>query len=798
MMKRRARKLLVPGVLLVGLAGLIPGSPLDVTRLLIPKGQYEGRSTRGWLSALNSSDASIRRQAIFSLGMIGADAAEAVPALAAILREDSDPDRRVQAALALSKMDPASAVAVPALAEALSDSQPFVRAYAAIALFRLGTEARPAIGALIKAIDDESNQTNVDTFQGTIQETLIRALGKASAGQPDAVAALTRVLESEGTDGMHISAIRALGYVGPEARPAVSLLRSMLPRGNVYMREAIAESLEQITGQPMDAKEFAAACKELELPEKERQYIWEIEHHGNVLVRYGFAPLAKALKDANAAELTRMLAGEFAGSDLGQPQRTRANTPFAEVERLDDSGRPGMPLDRSALVARLLELRKVFADKPPQVKFALMTLAPRQRGQLDGVWEGTAQLRMHGEHSKGAPAEVVVMLRYALPRPAKETLSRPGWLRNATVLQVLMARSPRYLFAEVAKARGLETDGLHDNWKGQFFHAQPGGVYVCDFDRDGILDMLVTDVNRCWLYRGRPDGRFEDVTERMGLPRTPLRDSVAAWVDIDGDGWEDLILAGRVYRNEEGKRLVDYTTRCNLRFPTGTTGIIVADYDRDGKLDLYVTRAAPPGGKSWLEGKSDSASGNYLFRNRGGWQFEDVTKASGASGGRRSTFTAAWLDANNDGWPDLHVANEFGDGVLLVNNRNGTFSPRALGDRPADFGTMGVAVGDIDNDGNIDIYCANMYSKAGTRVISNLAPNAYPPDVLEKMRRFVGGSQLHRNRGGLKFEQSGTKMQIASVGWAYGACLADLDNDGWLDIYATAGFVSRSRDEPDG
>ena len=77
-------------------------------------------------------------------------------------------------------------------------------------------------------------------------------------------------------------------------------------------------------------------------------------------------------------------------------------------------------------------------------------------------------------------------------------------------------------------------------------------------------------------------------------------------------------------------------------------------------------------------------------------------------------------------------------------------------------------------------------------------PDAYPPGVMEKMRRFVAGSQLHLNRGGLKFEQAGARLRVDAVGWAYGACLADLDSDGWLDLYATCGFASRSRSEPDG
>jgi hypothetical protein len=156
------------------------------------------------------------------------------------------------------------------------------------------------------------------------------------------------------------------------------------------------------------------------------------------------------------------------------------------------------------------------------------------------------------------------------------------------------------------------------------------------------------------------------------------------------------------------------------------------------------------------------------------------------------------LDADNDGWPDLYVINEFGNGVLLLNQHDGTFRERALASGPGDFGSMGVTCGDINNDGNIDLYVANMYSKAGNRVIGNLRPGTYDQATLATMRQFVAGSQLYLNRGNLQFEGVGQQCQVAGVGWAYGAALADLDNDGWLDLYATAGFISRSRTDPDG
>ncbi len=779
--------------MVAALAVLTPGSPAFLPGLLFPKATHEGKPASHWLAQLQSGPREARLAATLALGAIGADAAEAVPALAALLR-DGDEEERAAAALTLLKMSPASAPAVPALAAALTDDGLGVRMNAATALARLGSAARAAIPALAVAIRDEANQTNLGRFHVTIQEQAAIALGRASAGSAEGVRPLTDILEGEHTEELRAAAARGLGEIGEQARVAIPLLTPLLAEPNPLLRESAENALRSLGA---DLKAHRAAAKSLAprggLPEEERAHIWKVENRGNELARHGFGPLARAIKEADAAALTAILAEGFSGTaPSGSP--ARQDRGFATVTRL--RGGTSTPLGRAAFAARLLGIRKTFSS-PPEVQFSLKALRPVERGKLDGAWEGVAQVRLSGEHRPGAPAEAIILFPFRLPALTREALSRPGWLAGADIAQLTEARATHRLFYEAAAKRGLRPERLHDNWTASWTAPMTGGVYVTDFDRDGVLDVLITDLKGCWLYRGKPGGGFEDVTAARGLPAEPAG-HVAAWIDIDGDGWDDLILGGRVYRNEGGERFVDHTALCSLRIPPDAGGLVVADFDRDGRLDLYATRPGRPGGRSWLDPRTADPLGNRLFRNLGGWKFQDVTRAAGADGGRRSSFSAAVLDADDDGWPDLHVINEFGDGVLLVNNRDGTFRPTALAGRPADFGSMGVAAGDIDNDGRIDLYCANMFSKAGTRVLDALKPDAYRPAVMEKMRRFVAGSQLHLNRGGLKFDQAGERMGVAAVGWAYGACLADLDNDGWLDIYATAGFISRSRTEPDG
>jgi hypothetical protein len=544
------------------------------------------------------------------------------------------------------------------------------------------------------------------------------------------------------------------------------------------------------------------------LDEAERTYLWDIEHHGNLLNKHGFAVLTRALSNNNRSALEACLAANLTASEPDRPTEVKLQTDVLDVHRASDAGKPPRALSRERLLEQLLEWRRIFSATP-KAKLSLMTLSPVKRTEPDGPWQGTGQLRLWGKWAPEMPAEVVVYLHYRIPKPTEERLAEGHWLEACDITQVQVGKARRFLLRDVTRERGIKTspEELYDNWAEDTALTSTGGVYACDFNRDGWTDLLVTDLKGTYLYQGRPGGKFEDVTAKMGLGNLPkpAKNEVlrAAFVDLDNDGWEDLILGDTVYRNDGGQRFVSMTGKTNLWLPPDYSAIVAADFDRDGLVDIYVTRPGPPLAGSWLTGKSGDTQGNYLLRNKGGWMFEDVTRIAGVGGDQRSTFTAAWLDADNDGWPDLYIINEFGEGVLYHNKGKGTdgnvtFEPRPVAKGPCDFGAMGLTVGDIDNDGNIDIYSGNMYSKAGKRVMGNLRSDAYPPDVMARMRTFVTGSQLHRNLGNFRFEQLGQAWQVNDCGWAYGPALVDLDNDGFLDLYATCGFISRSRTEPDG
>jgi hypothetical protein len=396
--------------------------------------------------------------------------------------------------------------------------------------------------------------------------------------------------------------------------------------------------------------------------------------------------------------------------------------------------------------------------------------------------------------------EIIFEIAYDLtPLPAPDVIAESkGWLRSFTVTSLHVGRAPEHLLVNVAAERGLKVDALYDNWK------QPvgkrivtsGGVHLADVDDDGFTDVLITDVHGPQLYLGQPDGKLRDVTRGSGL--SPSRQTtIAVFGDFDNDGLPDLALDNQVLKNLGGGRFRYYTARSSLKLSDAASYSVV-DYDRDGRLDIYVSRQFASGmtGDSWIAGPG--GPGNQLWRNLGNWQFENVTAQANAEAGKLSCFTTVWLDVNNDGWPDSYSINEFGGGRLLVNQGNGTFISRGLRDDWNDFGSMGLQVADVNNDGNIDIFTDNMFTKAGRRMMENLPEDSYPPEVMKHIKRFVTGSELYLNDGGLSFRRAGHDMHVFQVGWSYGPSFVDLDNDGFQDLYATSGFMTVNNDEPDG
>jgi enediyne biosynthesis protein E4 len=392
---------------------------------------------------------------------------------------------------------------------------------------------------------------------------------------------------------------------------------------------------------------------------------------------------------------------------------------------------------------------------------------------------------------------VIAGRRYALA--AALCLALPAVMRTADRVAA-SGRSFAAWFVDIAEAAGLTAPqicGSEDTKRD--IHEIPGtGVAFLDFDNDGRLDILLVNADRLQpardgrrptnhLYRNLGQGRFADVTRKAGLDRPGWGVGVCSG-DIDNDGFDDLYLTywgpNRLYRNLGNGRFADITARSNTAGPADewSTGCTFLDYDRDGLLDLAVVSYGNPqsvgkGGCSWEGipvacGPGAGQSGRVtLYHNRGDGTFEDVSVKAGIRGEYRCFgLTAVAADLTRDDWTDLYVACDGTPSLLFRNNRNGTFSEIglvagvALNQHGYEQAGMGIAVGDYNHDGFLDLVKTN-----------------FEDDLISVYRNV--------DREYFVDEAAGAGLGGDSRYVAWGIGLADLDNDGHPDLFQVNGHT---------
>ncbi|MGA8596611.1 MAG: FG-GAP-like repeat-containing protein [Bryobacteraceae bacterium] len=333
------------------------------------------------------------------------------------------------------------------------------------------------------------------------------------------------------------------------------------------------------------------------------------------------------------------------------------------------------------------------------------------------------------------------------------------------------------------------------------------GIAVGDIDGDGVDEVYICQPgglpNR--LFRFRSD-RFEDITDRWKLAL--LDDTSAAlFLDLRNTGRQDLVVlrsSGPLLYLNEGNyfRVRDDAFRFATPPQGGFTGMASADYNRDGKLDLYLCTYVyfqSEAQYTYAVPYHDANNGppNFLFKNLleqdGSGSFEDVTATSGVNeNNHRFSFAPTWCDTDGAGWPDLYVANDFGRNNFYKND-HGRFRDLAAQAGIEDLGPgMSSSWFDYDHDGRPDLYVGNMWTASGQRIVHSpkFAPAQGAPEFAEAYRRHTKGNSLYRNKGGGAFEET-TEQQGAAMGrWAWSSVGHDFDNDGEPELAIGCGMLS--------
>lgn len=302
------------------------------------------------------------------------------------------------------------------------------------------------------------------------------------------------------------------------------------------------------------------------------------------------------------------------------------------------------------------------------------------------------------------------------------------------------------------------------------------GIAVADFNNDGWPDIFWASggIEPDRLFINQQNGTFQNQAAAWGVGVIHCACGASA-ADYDNDGWVDIYVTSfgyssnnagqvgknRLYRNNGNGTFTNVAVEAGVAFTSFTIssgyGSAWGDYDLDGDLDLAVMAWYSP------------AQGNRLFRNDGDGTFTDVTGSALVFPANTWGFQSRFADMDNDGWPELLCAADFGTSRYYKNDGDGTFTDLTqVNGTGIDQNGMGQCVGDFDNDGRLDWYVTSIYLDV---------PQA----------NSGSGNMLYLNSGGHQFAESATPAEVGDGGWGWGTVAVDLDQDGWLDIVEVNG-----------
>ena len=449
-------------------------------------------------------------------------------------------------------------------------------------------------------------------------------------------------------------------------------------------------------------------------------------------------------------------ADSFSGGDLGFEKRR----PISEENgiRLEEwQATPGATTNRHQMLQALLAYRHAL-NSTETTKFKMVFL----NSYTDTTANVLMRIQNYGFDEAGHPTEDRGHFNVDLVREEGEwKLTRMALDSARRVVGV----DSKY-FSDVTASAGIDFNtGVNDIFKKDHYNfaivdRAAGGVATGDFDNDGYPDIVFAGSEGSKVYRNAHDGRFEDVTAKAGLAgEIGLHGQGIVMADYDNDGCLDIYITktpnvtNRLLHNTCNSSFVDVTKQAGLELASYSTTAAFADINNDGYLDLYVGVYG-----NALKNSPDPpfhdrhAFPNRLYRNNKDGTFTDITEEAGV-GDPGWTLGLTFWDYDNDGDQDIYVANDFGHKSLFQNDGTGHFTnvTKAAGLIDYGFG-MSASPCDVNGDGNLDMYTSNIYSGT-TWYLQHAIEEFYWVRLIDPTRTWntsVAGWQMYRNMGSLK------------------------------------------------